>query len=86
MITTRDAVEQDVPEILAIYNDVIATSTAVYRDDPGRRIPSSLPRMIPAFSGSRLTETSGAGRGIASASSIQSTSGPTSAGMVLVRC
>ena len=34
MITTRDAVEQDVPEILAIYNDVIATSTAVYRDDP----------------------------------------------------
>lgn len=33
-VTTRDAVEQDVPEILAIYNDVIATSTAVYRDDP----------------------------------------------------
>jgi L-amino acid N-acyltransferase YncA len=34
VITTRDAVEQDVPEILAIYNEVIATSTAVYRDDP----------------------------------------------------
>jgi phosphinothricin acetyltransferase len=32
--TIRDAVEQDVPGILAIYNDVIATSTAVYRDDP----------------------------------------------------
>ena len=33
-LTIRDAVEQDVPGILAIYNDVIATSTAVYRDDP----------------------------------------------------
>jgi phosphinothricin acetyltransferase len=31
---TRDAVAQDVPGILAIYNDVIATSTAVYRDEP----------------------------------------------------
>lgn len=30
----REAVEQDVPGILAIYNDVIATSTAVYREDP----------------------------------------------------
>jgi L-amino acid N-acyltransferase YncA len=30
----RDAVEGDLPGILAIYNDVIATSTAVYRDDP----------------------------------------------------
>ena len=26
----RDAVESDLPELLAIYNDVIATSTAVY--------------------------------------------------------
>lgn len=33
-VTIRDAVEEDVPGILAIYNDVIATSTAVYRDDP----------------------------------------------------
>ena len=33
-LTIRDAVEQDVPAILAIYNDVIGTSTAVYRDDP----------------------------------------------------
>jgi phosphinothricin acetyltransferase len=33
-LTIRDAVEQDVPAILAIYNEVIATSTAVYRDDP----------------------------------------------------
>ena len=33
-LTIRDAVEQDVPGILAIYNDVIATSTAVYREDP----------------------------------------------------
>ena len=32
--SVRDAVEHDVPEILAIYNDVIATSTAVYREDP----------------------------------------------------
>jgi hypothetical protein len=30
----RDAGEADLPEILAIYNDVIATSTAVYHDDP----------------------------------------------------
>lgn len=33
-IAIRDAVEEDVPGILAIYNDVIATSTAVYREDP----------------------------------------------------
>ena len=33
-LAIRDAVEEDVPGILAIYNDVIATSTAVYRDDP----------------------------------------------------
>ncbi len=31
---TRMAVEADLPEILAIYNHIIATSTAVYRDDP----------------------------------------------------
>jgi phosphinothricin acetyltransferase len=30
----RDASVRDVPGILAIYNDVIATSTAVYREDP----------------------------------------------------
>jgi L-amino acid N-acyltransferase len=30
----RDASDDDVPGILAIYNDVIATSTAVYREDP----------------------------------------------------
>lgn len=30
----RDADEQDVPGILAIYNDVLTTSTAIYRDDP----------------------------------------------------
>jgi phosphinothricin acetyltransferase len=33
----RDASDDDVPGILAIYNDVIATSTAVYRDDPATR-------------------------------------------------
>jgi len=33
-VTVRDAVDDDVPGILAIYNDVIATSTAVYREDP----------------------------------------------------
>ena len=33
-VTVRDASTDDVPAILAIYNDVIATSTAVYRDDP----------------------------------------------------
>jgi len=33
-VTIRDASTDDVPGILAIYNDVIATSTAVYRDDP----------------------------------------------------
>ena len=30
----RDAREQDLEAILAIYNDVVATSTAIYRDDP----------------------------------------------------
>lgn len=30
----RDAVEPDLPALLAIYNDVIATSTAVYSDNP----------------------------------------------------
>jgi len=30
----REATESDLPEILAIYNDVIATSTAVYRETP----------------------------------------------------
>jgi L-amino acid N-acyltransferase YncA len=30
----RDAVEGDLPEVLAIYNDVIATTTAVYSEAP----------------------------------------------------
>ena len=30
----RDALESDLPGLLAIYNDVIATSTAVYSDSP----------------------------------------------------
>jgi phosphinothricin acetyltransferase len=30
----RDAVERDLPQITAIYNDVVATSTAIYRDEP----------------------------------------------------
>ena len=30
----RDAQDQDLPAILAIYNDVIATSTAVYATEP----------------------------------------------------
>ena len=33
-VSIRDASTDDVPGILAIYNDVIATSTAVYREDP----------------------------------------------------
>jgi len=33
-VSSRDASPDDVPGILAIYNDVIATSTAVYREDP----------------------------------------------------
>src|SRR5262245_49179754 len=33
-VTIRDAVDDDVQEILAIYNDVIASSTAVYRETP----------------------------------------------------
>ncbi len=31
---TRAAREQDLPAILAIYNHIVATSTAIYRDDP----------------------------------------------------
>jgi len=34
VITVRDATEQDLPGVLAIYNEVIATSTAVYADLP----------------------------------------------------
>ena len=30
----RDATEHDLPEMLAIHNDVVATSTAIYRDEP----------------------------------------------------
>src|SRR5690349_17286365 len=30
----RDAMESDLAEITAIYNDVIVTSTAIYRDEP----------------------------------------------------
>jgi len=30
----RDAIEQDMPALLAIFNEVIATSTAVYMDQP----------------------------------------------------
>jgi L-amino acid N-acyltransferase len=33
-MTIRDAVEEDLPEITAIYNDVLMTSTAIYRDEP----------------------------------------------------
>ena len=32
--TVREAVESDLPAILAIYNEVIATSTAVYTQVP----------------------------------------------------
>jgi phosphinothricin acetyltransferase len=34
MLSIRNAEEGDLPGILAIYNDVIATSTAVYTDQP----------------------------------------------------
>ena len=30
----REAAESDLPAILAIYNEVIATSTAIYADSP----------------------------------------------------
>src|SRR3982751_7635 len=33
-ITIRDATEKDLPQILAIYNDVIANTTAVYDYEP----------------------------------------------------
>jgi phosphinothricin acetyltransferase len=34
MVEIRDARTADVPGVLAIYNEVIASSTAVYRDEP----------------------------------------------------
>jgi L-amino acid N-acyltransferase YncA len=34
MLRVRDAREDDLAGVLGIYNDVIATTTAVYRDDP----------------------------------------------------
>ena len=30
----EDARDDDLPAILAIYNDVLRTSTAIYRDEP----------------------------------------------------
>jgi phosphinothricin acetyltransferase len=33
-MTIRDAVEGDLHEITAIYNDIVMTSTAIYRDEP----------------------------------------------------
>jgi phosphinothricin acetyltransferase len=34
MLEIREAHEADLPAILEIYNDVVATSTAIYRDEP----------------------------------------------------
>ena len=34
MLDIREASLDDLPAILAIYNDVLATSTAIYRDEP----------------------------------------------------
>ena len=34
MIEIREAHESDLPAILEIYNEVVATSTAIYRDEP----------------------------------------------------
>ena len=34
MVQVREAREEDLAQVLAIYNEVIATTTAVYRDDP----------------------------------------------------
>jgi L-amino acid N-acyltransferase YncA len=33
-VLVRDAGEDDLPGLIAIYNDVLATSTAIYRDTP----------------------------------------------------
>jgi L-amino acid N-acyltransferase len=33
-VDIRDATQGDLPGMLTIYNDVVATSTAIYRDDP----------------------------------------------------
>jgi L-amino acid N-acyltransferase len=34
VVLLEDATDADLPAILAIFNDVIATSTAIYRDEP----------------------------------------------------
>lgn len=34
MLQVRDAREEDLAGLLAIYNDVVATTTAIYRDEP----------------------------------------------------
>ena len=34
MTEIRDATSEDIPEVLAIYNQVMATSTAIYREEP----------------------------------------------------
>ena len=33
-MTVRDAEPDDLPSVLAIYNDVLTSSTAIYRDEP----------------------------------------------------
>jgi L-amino acid N-acyltransferase len=33
-MVVRDALASDFPEITAIYNDILTTSTAIYRDEP----------------------------------------------------
>jgi phosphinothricin acetyltransferase len=48
MVDIRSAELDDLPGILAIYNDVIATSTAVYSDDP-----ATLENRLDWFSGRR---------------------------------
>src|SRR5262249_22138984 len=35
-VIVRDATESDVPAILAIYNEVLATSTAIFSDTPSK--------------------------------------------------
>jgi L-amino acid N-acyltransferase len=90
----RDAIEQDVPALLAIYNDVNVTSTAVYMDQPTTveerlawwqgRVAAGYPVLVSeddsGITGFTSLATFGRAPAIASPWSTASTSAPISGG------
>ena len=96
----RDAAEEDLAGLVAIYNDVIATSTAVYSDTPvtledrrqwwRARLAAGYPVLVAADDsgrrpGSRPSVISARGRAIASRWSTPCTFAPTGAAAASAR-